>query len=147
MDIVHSDATVSRLSVVIVGCGRLGSLAARRLYEAGSHVQVIDRSAASCGVLPPSLAAAARIGDPLLPDVLRAGGIDEADCCLAATENDTLNAAVAMMCSRLFCVGLTLACIADQPRARSYRRLGIDVLCTVELAAAKVVERIRQIAV
>ncbi len=99
--------------VVIVGCGRLGSLLANRLSHLGSSVVVIDRDEAAFDELSSGFSGFRVIGDAAELEVLRQAKIDKADCLLAATPHDNLNLMVAQAARTVFGVPKVLARLFD----------------------------------
>ena len=121
--------------VVIVGCGRLGSLLASRLSHLGSSVVVIDRNEAVLEKLPSGFSGFRVQGDAAELEVLRQAKIDEADCLLAATQHDNLNLMVAQAAKTLFGVPKVLARLFDPSREAMYHQFGIETICPTELSA------------
>lgn len=132
--------------VVIIGGDPLGSHLACCFDHAGCTVRLIGRSAASFSILPDRLLAACLEGDPLDPNVLRRAGIEEADVLLAASREDDLNAAAALVTLRVFAVRHVFARIDDPDRAASYGRLGIETMCSTPAVTAAFLQRIESLA-
>jgi len=84
-----------KMNVIIVGCGRVGSELAYRLYQDGNDVTVIDQNTASFNNLDPQFRGRTVEGDVLNQDVLRRAGIEKADALVAVTNSDSFNAVVA----------------------------------------------------
>lgn len=123
--------------VVVVGCGRLGSLLAGRLSQAGSGVVVVDRWESSFDQLPPEFSGFRIHGDATELEVLRAAKIDKADCLIATTENDNVNMMVVQVAKVLFSVPQALARVCDPRREGAYRELGIETVNQTELSGEK----------
>lgn len=121
--------------VVIVGCGRLGSLLANRLSHLGSSVVVIDRDEVAFDELSSGFSGFRVIGDAAELEVLRQAKIDKADCLLAATPHDNLNLMVAQAARTVFGVPKVLARLFDPSREALYRQFGIETICPTELSA------------
>lgn len=83
------------MRIIIVGCGRVGSELASRLYQRGHQVAVIDNNAASFANLSPEYNGRTIDGEALNRDVLHRAGIEQADGLAAVTNNDAVNAVVA----------------------------------------------------
>lgn len=83
------------MKVIVVGCGRLGSALAYRLYKKGHHVTVTDQAAAAFDKLPSDFQGRVVQGDVLARDVLYRAGIEQADALAAVTSSDSTNAVVA----------------------------------------------------
>jgi trk system potassium uptake protein TrkA len=74
--------------VVVVGCGRLGSLLANQLSQVGSSVVVIDRDETALEMLAPEFSGFRITGDAVEMEVLQAAKVHKAGCLLAVTEDD-----------------------------------------------------------
>lgn len=83
------------MNIIIVGCGRVGSELAYRLFNKGHSVAIIDASARSFANLHPDFRGLTIEGEALNRDVLRRAGIESADGLVTVTNSDPLNAVVA----------------------------------------------------
>ena len=90
------------MKIIIVGCGRVGSELASRLYQRGHQVAVIDNTVASFSNLPPEYNGRTIEGEASNRDVLHRAGIEQADGLAAVTNNDSLNAVVAHVARTAF---------------------------------------------
>ena len=82
------------MKAIIVGCGRLGSELAYRLFQAGHDVSVVDVNKSSFSRLPPDFQGKINEGDALNRDVLRRASIDHAESLAAVTDMDSFNAVI-----------------------------------------------------
>src|SRR5687767_2320008 len=78
--------------IIIVGCGRVGSELAFRIYQRGHQVAVIDHVGASFGHLHPDYRGRTIEGEVLSEGVLERAGIREAEGLAAVTNSDAVNA-------------------------------------------------------
>lgn len=85
------------MKVVILGCGRMGSSLAYRLFQLGHEVSVVDHSPAALNNLPADFTGRIVEGDALNQDVLHRAGIESADAVAAVTNSDVLNAVLARL--------------------------------------------------
>ena len=83
------------MNVIVVGCGRLGSELAYRLFQQGHQVTVVDSVEQSFERLTPDFRGRTVTGEALSKEVLERAGIDKADGLAAVTNSDTQNAVVA----------------------------------------------------
>lgn len=90
------------MKIIIVGCGRVGSELAGRLYQRGHQVSVIDNVPASFTNLPPDYNGRTIEGEALNRDVLHRAGIEQADGLAAVTNNDSINAVIAHVARTYF---------------------------------------------
>ena len=80
--------------VIVVGCGRVGSELALRLFQAGHQVAVIDEVGVSFENLHPDYRGRTIEGEVLSEEVLKRSGIETADGLAAVTNSDSVNAVV-----------------------------------------------------
>jgi trk system potassium uptake protein TrkA len=85
------------MKVIVVGCGRVGSQLAYRLFQRGHQVTVIDHVALAFDNLPPDFRGRTVEGEVLSQGALRRAGIEQADGLAAVTNSDSLNAVVAYL--------------------------------------------------
>jgi trk system potassium uptake protein TrkA len=123
--------------IVIVGCGRLGSLLANRLSFEGNSVVVIDIDAAAFGDLSPDFSGFHVEGDATQLAVLRTAGLEKAQDLVATTSQDNVNLMVCQVARKLFDVGHVLTRVYDPKRQRIYDLLGIETICPICTAAEK----------
>jgi trk system potassium uptake protein TrkA len=90
------------MRIIVVGCGRIGSDLAFRLYRQGHEVVVIDNAASAFRNLPAGFTGRMVEGDVLNQDILHRAGIEKADALAAVTNSDTLNAVIAHLAHRVF---------------------------------------------
>lgn len=127
---------VSNQYLIVVGCGRLGSLLANRLSGLGGSVVVIDREDASFENLSPEFSGFRVTGDAAELAVLRQARIDKAECLLAITSHDNVNLMVAQVAQTVFDVPQVMARVNDPSREAVYREFGIETICPTNLSAA-----------
>ncbi|WP_225071302.1 NAD-binding protein [Desulfuromonas sp. CSMB_57] len=121
--------------VVIVGCGRLGSLLAGLLSEVGSSVVVIDIEESAFDLLTAGFSGFRIVGDAVEIEVLRAAKTHKADCLLATTEEDNVNLMVAQVARKVFNVPKVLARVFDPRREGVYREFDIETVSPTKLMA------------
>jgi len=125
------------LYVVVVGCGRLGSMLANELSQAGHRVVVVDRSQRAFEKLSAESFSGYRVeGDASQPSVLRRARAERADLLIAATREDNLNLMVSLVALRVFGVRHVMARVYDPRRAGLYHEFGVETVCPTSIAAA-----------
>lgn len=129
--------------VVIVGCGRLGSLLANQLSGLGSSIVVIDRDERAFEDLSTEFSGFRVTGDAAELAVLRQARIDKAECVLAITSYDNLNVMVAQVARTVFGVPKVIARVSDPSREAVYREFGIETICPTNLSAAAFLNALR----
>jgi trk system potassium uptake protein TrkA len=80
--------------VIVVGCGRVGSELAHRLFRQSHEVTVVDETGASFRNLHPDYRGRTIEGSVLSEEVLRRAEVSRADGVAAVTNSDTVNAVV-----------------------------------------------------
>ncbi len=121
--------------VVIVGCGRLGSMLANQLSSLGSSVVVVDRDEAAFDNLSTEFSGFRITGDAAELAVLRRAKIEKADCLLAITPSDNVNLMVAQVAQTVFQVPKVIARVFDPSREEVYRQFGIETISPTKLSA------------
>ena len=130
------------MHIVIMGCGRVGSLLATRLLHLGHSVAIIDRNADAFRRLGPDFAGQQVVGVGFDPDVLRSAGIDKAAAFAAVSSGDNSNIISARVARETFKVANVVARIYDPGRVEVYQRLGIPTVGTVRWTADRVLRRL-----
>jgi trk system potassium uptake protein TrkA len=120
--------------IVVVGCGRLGSMLANRLSSQGSSVVVIDRAEDAFENLSIEFSGFRITGDAAEMSVLRRAKIDKADCVLVTTRHDSLNLMVAQVAKTVYQVPKVIARAFDPSREPVYHLFGIETICPTQLA-------------
>ncbi len=130
------------LHIVIMGCGRVGSLLATRLLEGGHSVAVIDRDADAFRRLGDDFAGSRVVGVGFDPDILRSAGIEKAEAFAAVSSGDNSNIIAARVARETFAVANVVARIYDPGRVEVYQRLGIPTVGTVRWTADRMLRRL-----
>ena len=130
--------------IIIVGCGRLGSLLASTLSNQGTSVVVIDKNESTFDSLSLEFSGFQILGDAAELGVLRAAKIDQADCLLAVTGNDNLNLMVAQLAKILFDVPMVLVRLIDPDREAIYQDFGLVTISPTKLAAQAFIQTLEQ---
>ncbi|MCI0583672.1 MAG: TrkA family potassium uptake protein [Chloroflexi bacterium] len=123
------------MKIVIVGCGRVGSVLAESYDAAGHEVIVLDLSTRAFDRLPGEFRGSAVRGDGTDEDTLRRAGAEGADAFLALTEGDNRNVMAAQVATEKLEIGQVLAKINDPVRAAAYAELGIATVCRTTMLA------------
>jgi trk system potassium uptake protein TrkA len=128
------------LNIIIVGCGRVGSELAFRLYQQGHQVTIIDHLGSSFEHLHPSYRGRTIEAEVLAEDVLKRAGIEEADALTAVTNSDSVNAVVCHVARALFNVPIVVPRNYD-PRWRPlHEAFGLQVVSSTAWGAQKLEE-------
>ncbi len=119
------------MKVIVIGCGRVGSLLAIRLTSEGHDVRVVDRNPKSRRLLPANFAGSWHPGNGYNRTVLEGAGIREIEAFVAVTSGDNSNIVAARTAKNVYRVPLVIARIYEPRRADIYRRLGIPTVASV----------------
>lgn len=132
------------LFIVVVGCGRLGSLLANGLSSQGHSVVVVDRRAEAFEYLSAEFSGFRVVGDAVESATLRKARVADADCLIAAAEEDNVNLMVAQVAKDVFHVKRVMARVAEPAREMAYRQFNIETVSPTSLAGAYVLRAMAQ---
>ena len=130
------------MHVVVMGCGRVGTLIAQRLEEAGHTVAIIDQNREAFRRLGPNFQGITLTGVGFDRDILIQAGIERADAFAAVSNGDNSNILAARVARENFGVANVVARIYDPGRAEIYQRLGIPTVATVIWATDQILRRL-----
>jgi trk system potassium uptake protein len=128
--------------VVILGCGRVGSLIAHILEDQGHSVAVIDQDPEAFRKLRPGFKGTKVTGVGFDRDVLTEAGIERAGAFAAVSSGDNSNVIAARVARESFGVQRVVARIYDPRRAEVYQRLGIPTVATVAWTADQMLRKL-----
>ncbi len=117
------------MKLVIVGCGRVGAMAALALSKAGHQVTVIDNNQRAFDRLGSDFTGEMVLGNGIDEDVLRQAGIESADGFASLTNGDNRNIMAAQIAREIFKVPRVITRIYDPMREDVYRELGLNTVC------------------
>lgn len=132
------------LFIVVVGCGRLGSLLANGLSGQGHSVVVVDRRAEAFADLSAEFSGFKVVGDAVESETLRKARAADADCLIAAAEEDNVNLMVAQVAKDVFKVKRVMARVAEPAREMAYRQFDIETVNPTNLAGEYVLRALAQ---
>lgn len=116
------------MRALIIGAGRLGATLASDLTHAGHDVRLIDDGSDRLGATARGLPVRVIDGSPLDRPTL-AAAVAGCDAVAAATEDDCVNAVVALAARRELRVPLAVAVVANPRRAEALSGFGVHILC------------------
>jgi trk system potassium uptake protein TrkA len=132
----------TRVHVVIMGCGRVGSTLAHSLEARGHSVAIVDQNADAFRRLGSDFAGTTVTGIGFDREVLRQAGIERADAFAAVSSGDNSNIISARLARETFGVARVVARIYDSKRAEVYERLGIPTVATVRWTADRMMRHL-----
>ncbi len=123
------------MKLVILGCGRVGSMLATTMDAQGHDVTVIDRNSDAFRRLGETFKGKTLIGEGVDEDVLRKAGIEQADAFCATTEGDNRNIMASQVVRTVFNVPKVITRIYDPLREQAYHELGLQTVCPTVMGA------------
>lgn len=127
---------------VVMGCGRVGAMLARRMVDRGHSVAVIDKDPDAFRLLPEALPVQRVVGIGFDRTTLEAADVRSAAGFAAVSSGDNSNIIAARVVREEYGVRSVVARIYDPQRAEIYERLGIATVPTVRWAASQVLSRL-----
>ena len=123
------------MKVIIVGCGRTGSLLADKLSKEGNEVTIIDKSLKAFEHLSCTANINMVYGTGIDEDVLIGAGIKDADSFFALTKGDNTNIMIAQIAHSIYKVPKVFAKIVDS-RSRDFfeSEFGFTCYCPPEVS-------------
>jgi len=130
--------------LIVVGCGRVGSELAYRLFKGGHQVTVIDQVGKSFEHLHPEYRGRMVTGEVLGEDVLQRAGIEQADGLAAVTNSDSVNGVVGYVARTIFNVPNVVVRNYD-PRFRElHEAFGLQTVASTAWGAQRIEELFHQ---
>jgi trk system potassium uptake protein TrkA len=131
------------MKVVILGCGRLGQIVAKKLAkDAKNKVIVIDRNVNSLEKLGKEFSGQVMQADGVNMDIYAEPMTEPADVFLALTNNDNTNIMAAEIAKQKYKAAKVIARVDDPIRAKAFEELGIETFCPTTLSEKKIAKMI-----
>ncbi len=130
------------MHIVIMGCGRVGSMLAHILEDRGHSVAIIDQSPEAFRRLRSGFRGRRITGFGFDRDVIAEASIERAAAFVAVSSGDNSNIISARVARETFGVDNVVARIYDPRRAGVYQRLGIPTVATVRWTADQILRRL-----
>ena len=127
----------------MIGCGRVGSAVALQLAGSGWDVTVLDENEDSLTRLGESWTGGFVVGHGMDLQLLREGGIEDADAVVVTTDGDNTNIVIAQVAQKQFEVPTVVVRILDPARAQFYAEKGLRIVCPTSAAIETLVEAVR----
>jgi len=118
------------MKLVVLGCGRVGSLLATLMSQQGHDVAIIDMNKDSFRRLGQGFHGRRLLGKGIDEEVLRSAGLPEADAFVAVTNGDNTNLMASQIAKERFSVPKVITRLADPIRAQAYRGMGLNTFCS-----------------
>ena len=130
------------MHIVILGCGRVGSLLAHRLDDLGHSVAIVDQDPGAFRKLGGDFSGQTVTGVGFDRETLETAGIERASSFAAVSSGDNSNILAARVARETYGVESVVARIYDPRRAEVYQRLGIPTVATVSWSTGQILRRI-----
>ncbi len=130
------------MHIVILGCGRVGSLLAHRLDDLGHSVAIVDQEPDAFRKLSPDFHGQTVKGVGFDRETLESAGIERAQAFAAVSSGDNSNILAARVARETYGVAQVVARIYDPRRAEVYQRLGIPTVATVSWTTEQIMRRL-----
>ncbi len=130
------------LYMIIVGCGRIGSIVASQMSASGNNVVVIDNREAAFDNLSEEFTGFKILGDATEIVHLKETKIERADVVLALTGDDNTNFMVSTVAKQYFGVKEVIARVNDPDNEDIFKEFDIEVISPTALVAEKIIQRV-----
>jgi len=128
------------MNFFVIGCGRVGSELALRLYKNGHKVVVMDINRGALNSLSPDFRGRIIEGDVLAEGVLERAGIAEADGIATVTNSDTLNAVVGHIAHTIYKVPIVVSRNYDPVMLPVLEAFGCNTVSSTSWGAQRIQE-------
>ena len=138
-------AKTKGLSIIIVGCGKVGETLVEQLIREGHDITVIDKNAARVEALAGTYDVMGLVGNGASYSVQVEAGIEKTDLFIAVTESDELNLLCCTVAKRVSnCSAIARVRDPDYSQEVSYlqEKLGLAMIINPELETAREAARI-----
>lgn len=121
------------LYVIVVGCGKMGSIIANYASSEGHNVVVVDKNEKAFDMLSPEFSGFTILGDATEVENLKAAKVDRADVLFSLTTDDNTNFMISMVAKRVFGVKRVVSRVYDPDNLPIFQEFGIDAICPILL--------------
>ncbi len=132
------------MKVMIIGCGRVGSVLANRLDEVGHQVAVIDRNQQAFRRLSEKFSGRRIVGNGLVEEYLRPTLNEKTDLVFSMTDKDNVNLMIAQRVKRHFQIGRVIAVVHDSILSGLYKEMGLETICRTDLVIKELLQVIQE---
>jgi len=132
------------MRVIIIGCGRVGSILANRLDEAGHHVIALDRSQQAFRRLSEKFSGERIVGNGLVEEFLRPTLQEKTDILFVMTDKDNINLMIGQAVKKKFQIGRVITEVHDSVLAGLYKELGLETVCPTDLMIKELLQMIQE---
>ncbi len=126
------------MNIIVIGCGKVGSMLASSLCRDGHDVVVVDKYEDNFSLLDNDFDGFTVVGVPIDHDVLRKAGIEGCDAICAVMQEDNINIMVCQIAKKIFNVPVVLARTFDPRKQDVFRHFGLHTVCPTKLTVETV---------
>lgn len=140
-----SNSAPQGLSIIIVGCGKVGSALIEQLSKEGHDITIVDNNADKIQSITNVYDVLGVVGNGASYSVQMEAGIENADLIIAVTESDELNLLCCTIAKQVgHCAAIARVRTPDYSREAGYLRekLGLVMIINPELEAASEAARV-----
>lgn len=140
-----SSSRTGGLSIMIVGCGKVGKTLVERLSKEGHDISVVDKSAVRLQSVTNMHDVFGVVGNGASFTVLKEAGIEHTDILIAVTDSDELNLLCCLVAKRSGnCDVIARVRTPDYSEEKAYlkEKLGLAMMINPEQEAANAISRI-----
>jgi len=132
------------MRVMIIGCGRVGSLLANHLDEAGHQVLVLDKNQQAFRRLSEKFSGERMVGNGLVEEYVRPALKEKTDILFVMTDKDNVNLMIGQWVKRKFQVDRVITEVHDSVLAGLYKELGLETVCPTDLVLKELLGMINE---
>ena len=125
---------------IVIGAGRVGSIVAGDLSNAGHNVCCVDKDRDALLNLGVEFNGQTVLGLGFDCETLEKAGVEECDTFIACTRSDNVNLMACEVAKRLYGVDRVIARLFNPVRVEVYEELGIENICGTELIAKEIIK-------
>ena len=132
---------MQNMKIVVIGGGKVGHYLAASMLERKNRVTVIEADRNRAERLADLIDTEVIFGDGTDPTVLKAAGVEQADCVVAVTGSDETNLVAVQLAKECFHVGKTIARTNNPRNLDTMRALGVDIPVSSTGIIARLIEQ------
>lgn len=132
------------MRVMIIGCGRVGSVLANRLDEAGHQVVVLDRNQQAFRRLSEKFSGERIVGNGLIEEFVSPTLQKKTDMLFVMTDKDNINLMIAQRAKLNFQLGKVITVVHDSILAGLYKELGVETVCPTDLIIKELLPMVQE---
>jgi trk system potassium uptake protein TrkA len=132
------------MRAMIIGCGRVGSVLANRLDEAGHQVLVLDKNQQAFRRLSEKFSGERRVGNGLVEEYVRPALQEKTDILFVMTDKDNINLMISQWVKKKFQIDRVITEVHDSILAGLYKELGLETVCPTDLVLKELLQTIQE---